>query len=204
MDFIEPSFKIDNKGRVICKAHSNYYDFVKPNRDFFEDMLLDSQLTCKTCAHYENNTCAFPKSEIDKIEKERLKKEFYCRLCGSKIHRMFTIVQKIYLKETYNVELPLICCNCYEKLENNEFFSEAKRRIYFSFYTLVVMLFFTFILVIIIKFDYFADLLIILSLLFVIITLVIWTTYVILDLFKLKKRVSGILYYKKYFEKKLS
>ena len=131
MHFIEPSFEIDEKGRVICKEHTNYNYFMRPDKDFFYEMLLERQLTCKTCSHYFDNDCYFQKSEIDTIEqnREKKKKNFKCNLCGTRISIMLSIVQKIYNEEKFKVKIPLVCCNCYERINNNEFMKESKNRI---------------------------------------------------------------------------
>ena len=98
---------------------------------------MEKQLTCKTCSHYINDDCYFPKSEIDKIELDRLNRSrFQCNLCGNKIDRMLTIVQKIYFEVKFNMNMPLICCNCYQSLEEKKFPEYFRRRIWesLSFY----------------------------------------------------------------------
>ena len=114
MPNIEPKFIIDDKGRVLCKKHSKYDNFIEP-KDYFQNLYLEVELTCKTCLHYENNDCFFSKSKIDEIEINRIKKkkESLCRLCGKRIDRMFSIIHKLYNKEIYDIEMPLICCLLY-------------------------------------------------------------------------------------------
>jgi len=138
MVVIEPSFEIDEKGRVICQSHSQYPRFLQPNLTKLEEIQMEKQLTCKACTHYTNDDCYFPKSEIDKIESDRLSRSrFQCNLCGNKIDLMLTIIQKIYFEVKFNTEMPLICCNCYLSLEEKKFIEYNRRRIFesLSFYT---------------------------------------------------------------------
>lgn len=137
MVVIEPSFEIDEKGRVICQSHSKYPHLIKPDKTDLEDLQMEKQLTCKSCSHYINDDCYFPKSEIDKIELDRLNRSrFQCNLCGNKIDRMLTIVQKIYFEVKFNMNMPLICCTCYKSLEEKKFTEYYRRRIWesLSFY----------------------------------------------------------------------
>jgi hypothetical protein len=131
MTYIEPSFEIDEKGRVICQSHSNYPHFIKPEKTTFEDMQMEAQLTCKTCLHYKNDDCYFPKADIDKIEFDRINRtRFECNFCGNKIDRMLTIMQKIYLEEKFQMKMPLICCSCYESLKTKKFDEYFNKRIW--------------------------------------------------------------------------
>ena len=43
MTFIEPSFEIDEKGRVICQSHSDYPQLIKPEKTTFEEMQMENQ-----------------------------------------------------------------------------------------------------------------------------------------------------------------
>jgi hypothetical protein len=72
MSFVEPTFEIDEKGRVICRSHSHYPFFMMPDKSFFQDQQMEKVLTCKTCVHYKQDDCFFPKKEIDKIEYDRV------------------------------------------------------------------------------------------------------------------------------------
>ena len=127
MSFVEPSFEIDEKGRVICQYHSNYSFFVMPNKTMLQDKQMEILLTCKTCQHYLNNDCFFPRSEIDKIEIDRTKRHlFICKFCGNYIDRMLAVIQKLYLKERFNIEIPLICCSCYESLQKHKLIKDLK------------------------------------------------------------------------------
>ena len=193
---VEPVFEIDEKSRVLCQRHSNYAYFVEPGKLYFQERLLESLLTCKTCAHYFDNDCYFPKSEIDKIEFDRLRRNaFTCKLCGNKIDRMFTVIQKLYLKEKYNVEIPLICCLCYENLNNNKYLDESKKWFYKFLYMVIGQSFF--LIYFLISFLIFGPTTF-LFLLFCFPWLL--STYRILK--KLKNIKSGMRYYEKNFAKR--
>ncbi len=145
MVVIEPSFEIDEKGRVICQSHSEYPHLIRPGKTYLEELQMEKDLTCKSCSHYINDDCYFPKSEIDKIELDRLNRSrFQCNLCGNKIDRMLTIVQKIYFEVKFNMNMPLICCNCYLSLEEKKFTEYYKRRLWesLSFYLPCLILIF--------------------------------------------------------------
>lgn len=146
MGSIEPKFEVDEKGRTICKEHNRYFHFIREDKDYFQDLYLDIELTCKSCYNYENNECYFSKSRIDEIESNRIKKKkgILCKLCGKKIDRMFTVIHKIYYEENYEVEMPLICCDCFEKIDNKEFMSYTKKIFDFYLINIVVSLFFFF------------------------------------------------------------
>ena len=134
---IEPSFEIDEKGRVICQSHSNYPYFIQPGKTYFEERKMEKELTCFTCLHYKNDDCYFPKSEIDKIELDRLtRSRFQCKTCGNKIDLLLTIMQKIYYEVKFNMKMPLVCCSCYESLKKKKFEEYFLKRIWesLSFY----------------------------------------------------------------------
>jgi len=195
----ELRFEIDDKGRVICKKHSNYDHLIRP-RDYFQDLYLDAELTCKTCSHYENNECYFSKTRIDEILNRWLKKAYLCRLCGKKIDRMLSIIHKLYFKETYDVEMPLICCDCYEKINKNEFLSYSKKMTDFYILNIVISIFFLcyfifFLSILKIQPIFYYILIIpLISLVSFIISVVI-----IKSIKKLRYFYFGIKYYKKHF-----
>ncbi|MBY9014324.1 MAG: hypothetical protein KGD68_01400 [Candidatus Lokiarchaeota archaeon] len=142
---IEPSFEIDEKGRVICQSHSKFPYFIQPSKSYLEERQMENELTCLTCSHYESDYCFFPKSEIDKIELDRLNRSrFQCKLCGNKIDRMLTIMQKIYYEVKFNMKMPLICCSCYERLQQKKFGEYYIKRIWesLSFYLPSIFLIF--------------------------------------------------------------
>ncbi|TFF89829.1 MAG: hypothetical protein EU548_06120 [Promethearchaeota archaeon] len=150
MVLIQPEFEIDGKNRVLCKCHSDYFEFITPTLDYFEEIYLDSKLTCLTCEHYQNDECYFKRSKIDDIEKRRKKgkRQISCVLCGQKIERMFTIVYKLYQEQFYGIKIPLICCNCLEMVENHQYFKESKKMMYLYSYIILTLTFFMFYLII--------------------------------------------------------
>lgn len=199
MASVDPFFVIDEKGRVICAKHSNYKEFVSP-KDFFQDLYLEIELTCKTCLHYKKDECYFSKARLDGIlnqldSKLSRKKAYACKLCGKKIERMFTIVHKLYYKEKYEVEFPLICCNCYDYLNYDEFMRESVNRIYFFILFLIVGIFFSMV------FLFFMELFNLLNML-IFIWLIPWSLMIFNRLKKLKATLQGINYYKKHFAEK--
>ena len=206
MPNIEPKFIIDDKGRVICKKHSKYEDFVKP-KDDFQDLYLEIELTCKTCLHYHKNDCFFSKSKIDEIELNRTKKkkEFLCRLCGKKIDRMLSIIHKLYNKETYDIEMPLICCDCFEKLNKKEYLSYSRKLTDFYILNIIISIF------LLLYFAYFLSILQIPLIFYFIIVIPIISFIgfiVIFIIYKCTKKLrlifKGIKYYKKHFNQQLS
>ncbi len=142
MSFIEPSFEIDTKGRVICQAHSSYPFFVMPGKTHYQEVQMEKILTCKTCKHYQVDECFFPKSEIDKIEEDRAERvSFKCVLCGNKIDRMLTIIQMLYIKQRKGIDLPLLCCICHETLKKKNFEEYYEKRLFIAvFLDLVIIL----------------------------------------------------------------
>ena len=135
MSIINPTFEIDEKGRVICQMHTNFPFFVMPGKTRQQEIQMEKDLTCKTCHHYIDDGCFFPKTEIDKIEADRLGMvTFKCKLCGSQIDRMLTVIQKLYLQEKFNIEIPLICCTCYESLKKKNFMDYYEKRLYLAYF----------------------------------------------------------------------
>ena len=141
MVVIEPSFEIDEKGRVICQSHSKYPYFIQPYNTHSEERHMEKELTCLTCSHYEYDDCYFPKSDIDKIELDRLNRSrFQCNLCGNKIDLMLTIMQKINNEVRFNLKMPLVCCTCYQSLKRKNFDVYFKMRVFesLSIYLLIL------------------------------------------------------------------
>ncbi|MBN1803373.1 MAG: hypothetical protein JW891_17820 [Candidatus Lokiarchaeota archaeon] len=196
MGFVEPTFEIDKKGRVICRQHTNY-DYLKQlceKAAANNSYSCDVSLTCATCQEYLNDNCYFTKSDIDKIEHDRTKtKLFLCKLCGNRIHRIWTVLYSLYNEIKYDVDIPLICCSCYDSLKSNSFMEKYKRRSYS------------------IKFYLFLSILIIIDNLVFINPL--YTTFSIINIFfaitcaviygrYLKRIKRGRDYYQKYFLRK--
>lgn len=141
MSFVEPSFEIDIKGRVICQAHSLYPFFVMPDKNNHQELQMEKILTCKSCIHYQDDDCFFPKSEIDKIEIDRVDKtSFKCVLCGNKIDRMLTIIQMLYLKQRKGIELPLLCCLCHETLKKKNFLEFYEKRLFIAVFLDIIII----------------------------------------------------------------
>ncbi|MFX1340849.1 MAG: hypothetical protein ACFFDK_19720 [Promethearchaeota archaeon] len=202
MVLIEPEFEIDKRNRVICKFHSDYIQFIDPNKDYFEDIYLDKNLTCLTCTHYVYNECYFNKSRIDHIENTRQKKrDFKCQLCRNRIERMFTIIYKLYNEEVYGIKIPLICCSCYDKLRDNQYLPELKK----------LNLFYLFIILTTIFFLFYLNFFLMLLNLHPLIRLLIFISYfcltiaiIFISLMRLKTNLSGIKTYKKMFPKEMT
>jgi len=141
-NIVEPEFEIDEKGRVLCKSHSNYEFFKKPTFTRDQEISLEKQLTCETCSHYLKDDCYFPRSQINLIEDDRKNRNaFKCKLCGNKIDRMLTVIHKLYYKEKYNIEIPLVCCVCYDSLKKNKFIEMSKKRINLAFIPFIANIF---------------------------------------------------------------
>ncbi len=131
---IKPVFSIDDSKRVICESHSQIeriraLSSLSDISTFFETQQLEHILSCKTCKHYQDDVCYFPKSEIDKIEHDRLSYTFHCNLCGGSIDRPMTIMYSLYNKNKFNVNIPTVCCTCFSSLEDDTFLSKTRKRI---------------------------------------------------------------------------
>jgi hypothetical protein len=133
---IKPSFYVDDERRVICESHSQIerirvLSSLAHLPAFGESQQVEKILTCKTCKHYQNDECYFPKEEIDRIEKDRLSYTFHCKLCGGSIDRPLTIMYSLYNKEKFQVDIPLVCCTCFSTLDDDSFMTSTRRRIIF-------------------------------------------------------------------------
>ncbi len=192
-NFITPSFEIDDKGRVYCKSHTKYRIHIE-EKDYFEYILLEKELSCLTCGHYKSDDCYFPSTEVDRIvhdqEKEKL---FSCSLCGSQIRIMLTIVQKLYYEKKFNVKMQLICCDCHQKLSENRYREESLNKILVLGFIVAVGLFF---------FIYAS----IISILFGIGSIIpfifsIWCIFAYLPLRKITRIHRGLKYFRKFFKR---
>lgn len=119
---LQPSFEIDSTGRVLCKSHT-YYDILKEvplESDFLGHMGRDKALNCSKCDHYRDDDCYFPKSEINKIKREMgyFRRGIRCEICGNRIHLIFNILHKFQSKELLNVNLGMVCCECYHTMKD--------------------------------------------------------------------------------------
>ncbi|MBN1800853.1 MAG: hypothetical protein JW891_05060 [Candidatus Lokiarchaeota archaeon] len=191
-EHITPSFEIDEKGRVYCRMHTKYRKHIE-KKDYFEYMLLEKDLTCMRCGHYKSDDCYFPRSELDKIVHDQEKeKHFSCRLCGSQIKIMLTIVQKLYYEEKFNLKMQLICCDCHQKLSENRYRQESLNKILALGFIVSVSLFF-FIYASIISF------LLGTNLITFIFLFICWCFIVFLPARKIVRICRGLIYYKKFF-----
>lgn len=119
---IEPRFQINAQGEVRCILHTQYNALsAKELRGkLLPTNLVYEDLTCKTCEHYKQDNCYFSSQELDDMDPRALihYNSHVCKLCGEKIHNMHSIVYKIYYEQKYNIEIPLICCDCYNTLNS--------------------------------------------------------------------------------------
>jgi len=118
---INPEFEIDDVGRVVCKNHSNYQILRETplSFDIIHMIIRDKKLTCKTCSHFRNDNCFFPKSEIIKIVKDKgfFHRKFKCDVCKSRISQLFNILFKLSIEDPPNLRISLLCCECYQSLK---------------------------------------------------------------------------------------
>ena len=143
---IQPSFYIDSERRVICESHSQIERIrslaaLSDLPAFQEANQVEKLLTCKSCNHYHNDVCFFPKEEIDQIEKDRQAYTFHCTLCGGSIDRPLTIMYSLYNKEKFNVQIPTVCCTCFSTLDNDTYLENSRRRILFFVLSFVISIF---------------------------------------------------------------
>jgi len=139
---MQPSFEIDSTGKVLCKSHT-YYDILKEvplKYDFLGHLHREKALNCLKCNHYRNDDCFFPKTEIDKIQKDMgiLRKIIRCEICGGRILQIFNVLYKFQAKELLNIHFGLVCCDCYRTLKDKNHNSvESKGIILVSLFFLI-------------------------------------------------------------------
>jgi len=123
-DYIIPKFKITKNGFTICKNHSKYQSFKNSIYDFVLNLITFKNLTCKTCQHFNNDTCFFPISELIKImdDMSLINKNFECLICKRRIRNIFTILRCFKREEILKQECNLLCYKCLKILrkENPE------------------------------------------------------------------------------------
>ena len=139
-NIVMPEFTIDDDGIPYCIKQTNYEKIVGLKKQYPRE--FEKMLNCKHCDHYKKNDCYFPRSEIDKIEEDRVKQNIRCQLCGMKIDRPFSIIMSELYKDQFDVNLPVICCTCYAGLERGTFESTSKRRMILFFISLVTSIYF--------------------------------------------------------------
>ncbi|UYP43781.1 hypothetical protein NEF87_000066 [Candidatus Lokiarchaeum ossiferum] len=141
---IQPEWTIDEDGIPYCKHQTDYDKIIQTNLKKRFPIEFEKMLNCKHCDHYKNDNCFFPKSEVDKIENDRLKLKIRCQLCGMKIDRPFSILMSLYYKEKHHVNMPVICCTCYAGLEHGTFEKNSKRRMILFAISLFTSIYFLF------------------------------------------------------------
>jgi len=137
---VMPEFTIDEDGIPYCIKQTNYEKIIGLKKQYPRE--FEKMLNCKHCDHYKKNDCYFPRSEIDKIEEDRIKQNIRCQLCGMKIDRPFSILMSELYKDQHDVNLPVICCTCYAGLERGTFESTSKRRMILFFISLITSIYF--------------------------------------------------------------
>lgn len=186
-----PEWTIDEDGIPYCTQQTNYTKIMEANLKKRFPHEFEKMLHCQHCDHYKNNDCYFPKTEIDKIERDRNNLTFRCQLCGMKIDRVFSILMSLYYKQKFGVTMPVICCACYASLENNSFEKNSKRRMILFVVSLVTSLYFLF--------TYFLSLFSFnwMGILFFVLPFAFWGYISIRDLKNIYYLYQGRKYYKK-------
>lgn len=129
MKITEPSIEIDDKVRILCKSHTQYQFFKTLYQSVHEEKQVEKLLSCKTCKHYDDDNCYFPKSEIDLIERDKQQEKFKCQSCGNKIQNSLILIQSLYYEAKFNIKLPLICSICHSNLIDDKFMQKKKSRL---------------------------------------------------------------------------
>jgi len=123
MIYIEPIFKIDEFGYVVCKSHSNYSHHIHNKKSILNRYQAWRLSTCKTCSYYSNDRCFFSKAEISEILSDMkgwnniFRTKYKCEFCGTRIEKRFSVFHKLYFERKENIEIPLLCCHCYIALK---------------------------------------------------------------------------------------
>jgi len=143
-DVVSPEFISDDDGIPYCKTQTDYNKIIALNLKERYPNEFEKMLTCFRCEHYQQDNCYFPRNEIDKIEKDRQDTTIRCMFCGTKIHRLFSVLMSYYYKDKHNVNIPIICCSCYASLGNNSFIKNTQRRMILFAISLLTSLFFVY------------------------------------------------------------
>jgi hypothetical protein len=191
--FVMPEFTSDNDGIPYCTKQTDYDKIIALNLKERYPNEFEKVLTCLRCDHYKNDDCYFPKKEIDRIEHDRESLKIKCNLCGTKIHRLFSILMSFYYKAQYNITMPIICCTCFNALNNNSFIKNTQRRMILlaiSFATSVYFLF-----------AYFLTLMVLnpLGLVLIIVPFIFWIYMMVRDVKSLYYLYKGRKYYQDVF-----
>lgn len=147
INYVVPEFDTDGdveSPRVLCLKHTEitHITALSKSTNKYDRAKYEKMLTCKTCMHYFDNDCYFPKSEIEKIDWDRMHKEIPCKLCGNKIDRPLTIMQSLFHKEKHNIEIPLMCCSCYVALNDDSFIQNSRKKIIFFIISTLISIYF--------------------------------------------------------------
>lgn len=142
--FIEPEWTIDDDGIPYCTKQTEYDKIIQTDLKKRFPYEFEKRLNCQHCEHYHQDDCYFPKTEIDKIEADRQGLKIRCEFCGTKIDRPFSILMSYYYKEKFGVKMPIICCSCYNGLENGTFLKNSKKKTIIFIITLFISLYFLF------------------------------------------------------------
>jgi hypothetical protein len=142
--YVIPEFTTDDDGIPYCTKQTDYNKIISLNLKERYPNEFEKMLTCLRCDHYKNDDCYFPKQDIDRIEHDREKLTIKCNLCGTKIHRLFSILMSMFYKAQYNISMPIICCTCFNALNNNSFIKNTQRRMILFVISLVTSMYFLF------------------------------------------------------------
>ena len=115
-----PKFEIDNTGSFLCKTYTEH-DTLKQsssNTYYYRVQHNMEHITCKSCQHYFNNDCYFPKEKLDKLTHKISQKKFKCTACNSRIKRLFNILSQILSEKQNNVHTHQLCRRCYQVLRS--------------------------------------------------------------------------------------
>ena len=137
------SFETNETGRVICSSHSNYsniHEFRKLNSN---NRKFPKSLKCQACSRFTNNLCYFSLQTIQKIylRTEKIGKYFRrgyrCKACNARIDNPYSVLYKKYLEGQGNIEIPLLCCDCYTALDSDWINSSFNLRVVGYFILLI-------------------------------------------------------------------
>lgn len=193
---VTPQFIVDDDGIPYDKMQTDYEKIIHLKLKERYPNEFEKMLTCLHCDHYKNDDCFFPKREIDKIEKDRVEQKISCAFCGTKIHRLFSILMSLYYKDKFGVNIPIICCACYASLNNNTLVKNIQRRMILFAISLSTALYFLIM--------YFLSIFIynVIGLILVILPLTFWVYIMIRDIKNLYFLWRGKKYYEQIFVEK--
>ena len=123
---MKPEFNIDDFGRIYCKSHPKYQLFnslIKEYHNtedknlktvkFYEIIRISKQVkSCEICDHYLQNDCYFSKRDFKKIKLKTKLRLYRCKLCGSAIEEVYSILHKKISESENNIKIPLLCRYC--------------------------------------------------------------------------------------------